>query len=206
MKDFFTVEQVKELNKPLRGEYVSERDGLSYLEGWHVINEANRIFGFGNWSGELVELRHLGDTEEPGRNGAKRYKTAYLARYRVTVRGANGDTAVYEDVGFGSATNYSSPIDNHENAAKEAVTDAMKRCFRNLGNQFGNALYDKQQRNVKHAVTVADITNAIKNLEGEAKAQATERVKEMLTERGFEKLSEADQDTLEAIAEYLKVG
>ena len=27
---------------------------------------------------------------------------------------------------------------------------AIKRCFRSFGNQFGNALYDKSQKNVDH--------------------------------------------------------
>ena len=39
--------------------------------------------------------------------------------------------------------------DAHENAGKEAVTDAIKRCFRSFGNQFGNSLYDKS-RNQNH--------------------------------------------------------
>jgi recombination DNA repair RAD52 pathway protein len=28
-----------------------------YLEGWHVINEANRIFGFDGWSYEILSLK-----------------------------------------------------------------------------------------------------------------------------------------------------
>ncbi len=30
---------------------------VSYIEGWHVIAEANRIFGFDNWTRETMELR-----------------------------------------------------------------------------------------------------------------------------------------------------
>ena len=33
--------------------------------------------------------------------------------------------------------------DSHENAGKEAVTDALKRAMRSFGNQFGNSLYAK---------------------------------------------------------------
>jgi len=32
-----------------------------------------------------------------------------------------------------------------EGAAKEAVTDAIKRTLRSFGNQFGNSLYDKSR-------------------------------------------------------------
>jgi recombination DNA repair RAD52 pathway protein len=30
---------------------------LSYLEGWYVISEANRIFGHDGWSRETLETR-----------------------------------------------------------------------------------------------------------------------------------------------------
>jgi len=37
--------------------------------------------------------------------------------------------------------------DAHEGAAKEAVTDALKRSLRSFGNQFGNSLYSKDKNN-----------------------------------------------------------
>lgn len=49
-----------------------------------------------------------------------------------------------EDVGFGTGI-AKSLADAHEGGAKEAVTDALKRCFRSFGNQFGNSLYDKSR-------------------------------------------------------------
>ena len=36
----------------------------------------------------------------------------------------------------------------HESAIKEAETDATKRALMTFGNQFGLALYDKEQREV----------------------------------------------------------
>ena len=46
----FTDTQVRQLSARLDARHVRQRwqDGkqLSYLEGWHVIAEANRIFGF----------------------------------------------------------------------------------------------------------------------------------------------------------------
>ena len=44
------------------------------------------------------------------------------------------------DVGTGD----SSKKMGRDKAVKESVTDAMKRCFRTFGNQFGNSLYDKE--------------------------------------------------------------
>lgn len=79
------TQQIRKLKAPLRARHIRTRevDGrtLSYLEGWHVIAEANRIFGFDGWDRELVEqacvyTKQVGD----------RFNAAYKARIRVTVR------------------------------------------------------------------------------------------------------------------------
>jgi DNA repair and recombination protein RAD52 len=49
----FTRTQIDELSAKLRIQHVKERVkrgfSLSYIEGWHAISEANRIFGFDGW-------------------------------------------------------------------------------------------------------------------------------------------------------------
>lgn len=50
-----------------------------------------------------------------------------------------------EDVGFGTGID-KTLAQAHEGAAKEAVTDALKRAMRSFGNQFGNSLYDKSRK------------------------------------------------------------
>ena len=34
---------------------------LAYVESWHVIQEANRIFGFDGWSSETIEAGLVAD-------------------------------------------------------------------------------------------------------------------------------------------------
>ncbi len=63
----FTDTQVQALSHNLSARHVRTRQAngrtLSYIEGWHVIAEANRIFGFDAWDrlgGDLageVQLR-----------------------------------------------------------------------------------------------------------------------------------------------------
>ncbi len=57
----FTAEQVEKLDAPLDGQYVKRRQAsgrsFSYVEGWHVVAEANRIFGFDAWSSEVRDMR-----------------------------------------------------------------------------------------------------------------------------------------------------
>lgn len=113
-----------------------------YIEGWHAIAEANRIFGFGAWSYTIVNLSQ--DALDLGKNGQgdAQWQAAYTAIVRVTV----GDV-IREDVGFGSGF-AKAKGDAIEGATKEAVTDALKRALRTFGNPFGLALYDKTRASV----------------------------------------------------------
>jgi DNA repair and recombination protein RAD52 len=145
-----TEEQHKELNKPLASDYIKQRKGgssekLSYVEGWYCIHRANEIFGFDGWSHEILELTMVFDrvVDKQKQNGEK-YKQCQVlvrARVRVTALGVSKD-----DIGLciGTASEVNAP-DAHDMAWKGAVTDAMKRALRQFGNQFGNALYDKDK-------------------------------------------------------------
>ena len=142
----FTERQIKRLEAKLSSKHVKIRMGglkeLSYIEGWHAISEANRIFGFDGWDRETVEARCVWE----GREGTK-LSSSYVARVRVTVRA--GDATVTRDgSGYGFGTDDKNG-DAHESALKEAETDATKRALVTFGNSFGLALYDKEQRFVR---------------------------------------------------------
>jgi DNA repair and recombination protein RAD52 len=139
-----------ELAKPLNSAHVKPpapgKYG-DYVEGWHVIAEANRIFGFDGWSRETIhntecnrELHTL-----KGKNGEyQQWRVGYVAKVRVTAGGI-----VREGTGFGSGMGKPEAIGEAiESAIKEAETDAMKRALMTFGNPFGLALYDKTQANV----------------------------------------------------------
>lgn len=138
----FSTDQIGQLKAPLNSAHVKSRSqagrSLSYVEAWHAIAEANRIFGFDAWNRETVELRLLG---EPRLTDGK-YRVGYMAKVRVTV----GDV-IREGCGFGSGID-KDPDQAHESALKEAESDAMKRALMTFGNPFGLALYDKAQANV----------------------------------------------------------
>lgn len=137
-----TPEQIKELQNPLDPKHVVKPTGDfgpkgDYLEGWHVINEANRIFGFDGWS-----YTHTLQKVHEGQNSKGNIEIAYICKCTVTVGGVTR-----EDIGYGSGFAKMAG-DAHEGAVKEAVTDALKRCLRTFGNPFGLALYDKSRANV----------------------------------------------------------
>lgn len=142
----FTVEQNELLKAPLSKAHVKKNPrGFDYVEGWHAIAEANRVFGFDGWSRETLEMRQLGEPECVGNN----WRVAYHCRCRVTVW--DGEKYITRDgSGYGSGI-VKDIRDAHESAIKEAETDAMKRALMTFGNPFGLALYDKAQANVEAA-------------------------------------------------------
>lgn len=114
---------------------------LSYVEGHDIIETANKIFGYGNWSYSISKLEHV--SQETNQNS--NIVICYKAIVNVVVHDlAHSKHISREDVGFGTGI-AKSLADAHEGAAKESATDAIKRCFRSFGNQFGNSLYDKSR-------------------------------------------------------------
>ncbi|MCP9852834.1 RAD52 family DNA repair protein [Synechococcus sp. HJ21-Hayes] len=149
----FSTEQIACLSAPLDRAKVKQREQgrskVSYLEGWQVIAEANRIFGFDGWQRETIEVRCVSQAERTiGRDQRPGWGVTYTARVRVTVGGPTSAAAVIRE-GCGAGHGIDADLGQaHESALKEAETDAMKRALMTFGNPFGLALYDKQQREV----------------------------------------------------------
>lgn len=156
-----TDKQIEQLSAPLDPKHVVKPSGSfgpkgDYLEGWHVINELNRVFGFDGWSYTIQLTR-----DDLSRvDGKDQWAAAYTCICTLTV----GDVT-RQDVGFGSG--FAKGIgDAIEGATKEAATDSMKRAARTFGNVFGLALYDKSRANVQAppvplpdpATTITDAT------------------------------------------------
>lgn len=150
----FTPTTVKLLQAPLDPKYVSQRSQsgrqLDYIEGWHAIAEANRIFGFDGWDRTVIACDCVQQKERKiGRapNQKDGWGVTYTARVRIVVRASNQDV-----IREGSGAGHGIDVDlgqAHESAIKEAETDAMKRALMTFGNPFGLALYDKSRENVR---------------------------------------------------------
>jgi len=133
-----TKEQVNALNQPIDKANVSERWAdkrktlkLAYIESWHVIREANRIFDY-DWSSETLKM-DLVHTDN--------FCVTYIAKVRVIVNGI-----IKEGIGAGHGRGERVPAgDKHESAVKEAESDARKRALMQFGDQFGLSLYDKEK-------------------------------------------------------------
>jgi hypothetical protein len=156
----FSPEQLAALSAPLDRANVRQREQgrgkVAYVEGWVVVAEANRIFGFDGWQRQTIAMRCVAQSERTiGARGTSRdqkpgWGVTYTARVRVTVNAGGLPPLIRE----GSGAGHGIDVDlgqAHESALKEAETDAMKRALMTFGNPFGLALYDKQQRQVSSA-------------------------------------------------------
>jgi DNA recombination protein Rad52 len=150
----FSEAQVKNLEAKLDSKHVRTRrvedTNLAYVEGWHVIAEANRIFGYDAWDRHTLSTRCVWSDATN-----HRYAAAYTAKVRIAVR-AGSIVITREGCGSGSAK-ASTPGEAHERALKAAETDATKRALATFGNPFGLALYDRQLAGVRNrkALSVA---------------------------------------------------
>lgn len=160
-----------------------------YVDGLHVIREANRIFGFDGWSYEVTRLELVCRIETQ----SGQIRVGYLCAVKVLVDGMYREgTAVGN--GAGKPEN---EADIHESAVKEAETDALKRAMRTFGNTFGLALYDKDkasrevarpmstQEKVNAAKTVEDINGLIAEVSALNSSEATKHLHAKATELGF---------------------
>ena len=139
----FNEKQITVLNYEVDSSRIKIREkgniSLSYLEAFDIIESANKIFGYGNWSYSISSLVQVNQEQNHNQNVVICYK----AVVRIVAKDITHTKEISrEDVGFGTGI-AKTLSDAHEGAAKEAVTDALKRAMRTFGNQFGNSLYDK---------------------------------------------------------------
>ena len=141
----FSPTQIRKLQQALHPDCIRTREmggrQMSYIEGWHAIAEANRIFGFDAWNRETVESRCVLSRESKGS-----FHTVYIAKVRITVR-SDKHMVVRDGYGTGEAHGASAG-EAHDKAIKTAETDATKRALATFGKPFGLALYRTSRRAV----------------------------------------------------------
>lgn len=134
----FSDRQMRALSRSVPKQHVRSRvrEGkeLSYVEGWYVLAQANRIFGFDGWDRETIETKCI-----MGREVRGTFTAVYSARVRITVH-TDGRAIVRDGHGTGEAMGQ--PVGEvHDRALKAAETDATKRALATFGKAFGLALY-----------------------------------------------------------------
>ena len=107
---------------------------LAYLEAWDVKAHLIRIFGFGQWSADVLESTlAFEDKNEKGQ-----WNVGYKVTLRLSIPALE---CTYTEAAVGSA-NLPQRGEAHDMAIKTAESDALKRAAINLGTQFGLSLYN----------------------------------------------------------------
>lgn len=148
--------QVENLMRPLaRARVVQRKDTRNLnMQAYELRAHMNRVFGFGNWSGDVLDSWLIGEHRYTRPAGEKNGKTwpaservtvVYRVRYRLTVCDPWGNLlASYTEEAVGDAQGFPFPGswgDAHDFALKTAESQAFKRTAINLGDQFGLVLY-----------------------------------------------------------------
>ncbi|MFJ8144649.1 Rad52/Rad22 family DNA repair protein [Streptomyces sp. NPDC096048] len=137
-----TDKQVAFLLQPISENRVRHLRGMSHLEAWDVRRQLIRIFGFDGFTIETQSLDLVSERETKDGNRS-RWTIVYRAQVRLTIKGTDGrPMTVFEDAAAGDAINQPSIGDAHDLAMKTALSQALKRCAVNLGDQFGLSLYN----------------------------------------------------------------
>jgi hypothetical protein len=144
--------QRSELSKPVDERFVRRNASVkgAYTTGDYVRLMLNQIFGPDNWSHTVLSGPELVRLNAGG---------AYVKTLvRLTVRFANGQQVVHEDVGI-TVLNAGRSLEldeiapeRFETALKAAVTDGLKACAEHLGACFrpmGDADLERSLRGVR---------------------------------------------------------
>lgn len=138
--------QLKLLFTPVHGNRVRNLRGMAHMEAWDIRRELIRVFGFGGFNIQTLALDLVAERETK-QGDRSRWTVVYRAQVRLTVKDAGGRVlAEYEDGAAGDSQNQPSLGDAHDMAMKTALSQAMKRCAVNLGDQFGLSLYNNGSR------------------------------------------------------------
>ena len=99
----FDKNQLTILTQELDSNRIKTREkgniNLSYIEGFDVIDTANKVFGFGNWSYSISKLDQVSQELNQNQNNVVCYKAV------VQIQIHNNDhsqTVNRQDVGFGT--------------------------------------------------------------------------------------------------------
>jgi hypothetical protein len=166
-----TEQQVGFLLQPISGNRVRNLRGMSHLEAWDVRRQLIRIFGFDGFTVETLslELVHERGDQRKKKNSNDTYTAwtiVYRAQVRLTVRTTDGQViATFEDAAAGDAVNQPSVGDAHDLAMKTALSQALKRCAVNLGDQFGLSLYNDGSRDAVVMRSLAYMGEPVKESE-----------------------------------------
>lgn len=141
-----TPDQYGVLTSQIAPNRVRALNGQHHVEAWDIRRYLIRVFGFGGFDITTKDLHLIREIEiTPNQQGGRsRWTVIYRAEIRLTIKDPSGnEIAHYEDAAMGDSQNQPILGNAHDQAMKTALSQALKRCATNLGDQFGLSLYNK---------------------------------------------------------------
>ena len=129
----------EKLNESIPKEYISDKQGLSYVSGRYVKDRLNQCFGLG-WSYRVIETK-LVSIDDVSVRWFSHVRLVVQSDYGYTTRDglAIGHGTLKTSKGTPASPGRANEIVDF--AAAESVTDALKRAAVSLGNSLGLELY-----------------------------------------------------------------
>jgi len=136
-----STQQIEQLLKGINPNRVASRRGgggknLSYVEAWDIKAHMIRVFGFAEWSWDVIAA-DLVFEEKGERNWEVGYRVIGTLKIHAT-------GATYTEAAVGIAA-LPSRGEAHDMSVKTGESDAFKRAAINLGDNFGLSLYKNGQ-------------------------------------------------------------
>jgi len=164
----------------------------SYIEAYDVRAHLTRIFGFANWSEDILEVAQTFQASEQRWKKDKKTDepipdseyTAWTVGYRATVRLTiccphGVPIASYTEVAADVSDAQPQLGEAHHNALSAAASTALKRAAANLGDQFGLSLYRRGSTAALVATTLVHPWDGEKRI-GKLGARPDEHIDEQL--------------------------
>lgn len=147
--------QREQLLRPINPKRVQrDNKGMSHVQAYDVAAHLTRIFGFGGWQKRITSLELV--CEDSVKDGNRTgWWVTYRCQMTLEVKDPSGSVIWSGDDGAtGSAANQPQRGEAHDLALKNAISYALKRCAKDLGDQFGLSLYNKGNMNALVGATL----------------------------------------------------
>jgi len=174
-----TAPQIDQLLAPIAPSRVQhDNKGMAHLAAWDVRRWLIRIFGPTGWTIETISCDLIFEKETETKAKRPAWYVGYRAQSRLTIRAVDGGyETFFEDGAVGDAT-LPTLGDAHDMAMKTALSQSLKRCAMNLGDQFGLSLYNNgsPEAVVGKALThpATPQVKTVEGVEGDTEARVAE--------------------------------
>lgn len=140
-----TPKQITCLLEPIDQSRVLISQGHSHVPAYDVVAQLTYVFGFEGWDKEILSLDLVSEEHaEHPTTGKDQWTVTYRCLMRLRVRDQHGNVVrSIDDGATGSANKLPLKGDAHDFALKNSISYALKRCAKDLGDQFGLSLYNK---------------------------------------------------------------